>query len=87
MRKLNLYVVIDERAKTIIGPMVHDTSPVPIVREIEAAVNSPESLIGRNPEDFSIYDVGQVDEETGTLYPHETRELIVKAIVLKRPTP
>lgn len=85
MRTLNLYVVIDERAKTIVGPIVHDSSPVPITRQIETAVNSPESLIGRNPEDFSIYEIGKVDEATGKLFELPEPELIVKAIVLRRP--
>lgn len=83
-RLLNLYVVIDEKAKTIVGPIVHDHSPVPVTRQIEEAVNKPGTLIANSPEDFAIYDLGQVDEKTGRIYPLKEPELIARAIVLKR---
>lgn len=67
MRLLNLYLVYDKKARTIVGPIVHQQSPVPILREIAEAVKKP-GLIGNNPEDFQIRHIGMIDDETGDLY-------------------
>jgi hypothetical protein len=79
---LALYVVIDERAKTMIGPVVHDHSPVPIIRQITEAVNKPDTMIGRNPEDFGIYRIGEIDEERGEIAAEQPR-LITNALALR----
>lgn len=68
MRLLNLYIVYDRQAKTIIGPIVHDHSAVPIVRQITEAVNKPGTMIANTPEDFDIRHIGMIDEESGNLY-------------------
>lgn len=69
MRLYNLYVVLDKKARTLIGPVVHDHSPVPIIRQITEAVNSEKpGLIRNSPEDFVILHVGAIDDETGQLY-------------------
>lgn len=82
-RWLNLYVVIDTKAETIIGPVVHDASYVPITRQITEAVNNPKSLIGQNPEDFAIFQIGRIDEKTGYIEAFEVPELLTQAIVLR----
>lgn len=83
MRLLNLYVVIDEKAKVLVGPIVHDHSPVPITRQIVDAVNNPQTMIAKNPEDFSIWYLGTVDEETGLITALDTPQRITTALALR----
>lgn len=88
MRLLNLYVVYDKQARTIVGPIVHDQSPVPILRQITEAVRKP-GLIGNNPEDFHILHIGMIDDESGQLYGtagnslESEMHIVAEAIALK----
>lgn len=89
MRLLKLYVVYDSKAQTLIGPVVHDHSAVPIIRQITEAVNKPGTLIANNPDDFKILNIGMIDEETGVLYDRngenavDAPEIITSALALK----
>lgn len=76
MRLLNLYVVLDTKAKTLIGPIVHDPNAVPIIRQIAEAVNGDKGIIAKNPEDFAILHIGMIDEETGHLHSTKGEALI-----------
>lgn len=86
---LNLYVVIDTKAGALIGPIIHDRSPVPIIRQITEAVNKtdaqgkPDGLIARNPDDFSIYHIGEIDESIGLVDGFNEPVLITTALALK----
>lgn len=82
MRLLNLYVVYDERAKAIIGPVVHDFSPVPILRQITDAVKAEKGLIAQNPEDFVILHIGTINEDSGEITAIEPR-ILARAAELK----
>ena len=85
MRKLQLWAVIDTRAKTIVGPVVHDHSAVPLIRQITEAVNKPGTLIANSPEDFAIYHLGEIDEETGEIEAAQPA-LLTTALALKAAT-
>ena len=68
MRLLNLYCVLDTRAKAIIGPIVHHHNAVPVIRQITEATQADKGLIANSPEDFNIIHIGMIDDETGELY-------------------
>lgn len=88
MRLFSIYIILDTRAKAIIGPIQHDFSPVPIMRQVTEAANKP-GLIGNTPEDFIVIEVGKIDDETGQLYTlsgdkvDTTPELVCKVAALK----
>ena len=83
MRVLNIYVLLDEKAKTIVGPVVKSFSEVPIVRELIEQLTKPDSIIGRNPEDFTLYLVGTVDDETGQLTALDEPQTVTTLLALK----
>lgn len=91
MRLLNLYIVLDTRAKALVGNVIAANSHIPLVREIQAQLEDPKSLIGRNPEDFCVLCVGRIDDTTGQLYDLEddanifcAPELLAQARALAR---
>jgi hypothetical protein len=65
MRVKTLYALRDKRAATIVGPISHDYSPVPIIRELTGHANNKEHFVGQAPADYDLISVGQIDEETG----------------------
>ena len=71
MRLINLYVVLDTAAGTLVGQIYREHSPVPVLRGLTEAANDGKSLIAQNPADFDMLHIGMIDEETGRLFsPH-----------------
>ena len=83
MRMLQLWALIDTRAKTIVGPVVHDHSAVPLIRQITEAVNKPGTLINQSPADFAIFHLGEIDEETGQIIAADEPAQLTTALALK----
>lgn len=84
MREKHLYVVLDKKAKALLGPIMHDYNEVNITRQVIEAVNKPDTLIGRSPEDFCILCLGSIDEETGQFYDtDDSPKVIAEALALR----
>lgn len=66
---LGLYVVRDLKAETLVGNIVHAHNPTPVIRGLADAVNDGKSIVAKNPEDFEVWQIGYLDEETGDIYP------------------
>lgn len=66
--KLPVFSVYDSKASCFGLPHVMQNAEVAI-REFANAANSPESWVFRNPEDFSLIEVGTFDESTGVIDP------------------
>lgn len=52
------------------------------VRHFAAALSDPESMLGKFPEDFTLFHIGHFNEESGTLTPC-TPTSVVGGAVLK----
>lgn len=83
MRELNLYCVYDKRAETIVGPIDRATSSVPIIRAVKDSLTDPQSIIGKNPEDFQVICIGRLDDTTGRITDTECM-LITEVLALKQ---
>lgn len=55
-------------------------------RNFLALTNDQQSMVAKYPEDFDLYHVGTYDDQTGKLYPLETPQHIVKAVMVKPAT-
>lgn len=64
--KLKLFSVFDEKAKSFIAPFAMPTDAM-AVREFAGCVNDEKHAFGRNPEDYTLFRLGEVDVETGLL--------------------
>lgn len=68
-----LFIVHDNRARITAGSPIAAWNDVDITRQLEQDVNNPkkESRISQYPDDFDLYEIGIIDEETGKIEGHE----------------
>ena len=60
------YSVYDEKVSTFGTPFFAATNPAAI-RMFTDLANDPNTTVGRHPEDFTLYHVGQFDDSSGEL--------------------
>lgn len=81
--KLHLFSVRDAKAEAFIPPFVLPNEAM-AVREFTGCVNDRQHAFSRNAEDYSLYEVGTFDDQTGVITrPNEPR-FIVKAIQCRK---
>lgn len=68
--KRNIYMIYDTAAAIYMGPLIFRADGEAL-REFEAQSNNADSKIGQNPEDFSLYKVGEFDDHDGLLVPQD----------------
>ncbi len=73
--KMNLYVIRDQRT-SFMTPSV-DFNDQSAVRNFEHAVLQKDSLFNTHAEDYSLYRIGQYDNESGRITPEEFPVLIL----------
>lgn len=73
--KLNCYVIRDQRTCYLTPSF--DYNDQSAIRNFEHAVLQKDSLFNSHAEDYSLYRVGQYDNETGRIYPEESPVLIL----------
>lgn len=78
-------VVYDSKARSHLMPMfvVHVEVGQ---RGFADAANDPTTVIGRNPEDFSLFHIGEWDDEIAEMKPFESRRAMGLAASYQRPT-
>lgn len=65
-----MYAVYDSKAKAFCRPFFAAVEAVAL-RAFEGGANDPENEIGRHPNDFSLFQVGEFDDDTGVVRPLE----------------
>lgn len=63
---MNLYAIKDNVAGQFYPPTASVNDNV-VLRDVKNLVNKPGSLIASNPDDFTLYKVGEYDERTGII--------------------
>ena len=66
--KRNIYMIYDTATAIYMGPLVFRADGEAL-REFEALSTNADSKIGKNPEDFSFYKVGEFDDHDGIMVP------------------
>lgn len=54
-------------------------------RTFEYYANDPNTLICKHPEDFVLYHLGELDNQTGQIHHNQEPKSIIRADALKRP--
>lgn len=78
MSKLNLYAVHDSKAGMYNRPMPSTNDQTAIRGFIAQAIN-PESDIHKNQYDYSLFRIGQYDEESSIITPETPPEFLINA--------
>lgn len=54
------------------------------LRAFESAVNDPQTMFCKHPQDYVLFEIGEYDELHGLLIPHSAPQSVVVAIELKK---
>lgn len=74
--KIKIYAIFDAVAKAHLQPFFAFSDPL-AARMFTQAVNDQKSTLWANPVDYTLFRVGEFDDETGILYPVAKPELVV----------
>lgn len=83
MAKLKMFSVLDQKLKLWSPPMFMKHVGQ-AERTWQDLVNEPESMLCKHPKDFSLYQVGEFDEETAESAPIVPPVLVMHAEEAKR---
>lgn len=72
--KLQAFSVYDSAAKRFAMPFFADTIEVAL-RMFRALVNSGDSQVSKYPEDYTLFHIGEFDQELGEVRPSSPRSL------------
>lgn len=81
--KQNLYSVFDRKTGIYSPPMAFPAVGA-AVRMFTDEVNGGQSLIGKHPEDYDLYHVGEFDDNTAQLEPLVSASLVVAGLSVKQ---
>lgn len=81
MFNMNIYSIRDDKAEMFSNPMYQRNNAVAI-RTFEQACQDPESQFRANPEDYSLWHVGEWHAETGIITPLESPTRLISALEL-----
>lgn len=80
---LVIMAAYDKKAQAFMTPFFVNNQQLGL-RAFKDAVNSPESPISRNPEDFSLHRLGTFDDSTAKMDLTHQPEPVAEAINLKK---
>lgn len=84
MAKIKMFTVYDVKAEAFLVPFFM-RSTGEALRAFEAAVNDPSSAFCRHPGDFTLFELGEFEDNTGQFELFSVKKSLVCAIELKRP--
>lgn len=80
---MNIYSIRDDKAEAFMQPF-YSVTHLTAMRSVEQAANDPESQIGRYPQDFQLYHLGEFDETTGKCKLNDAPEHLISIFELKK---
>lgn len=83
---LMLFSLRDEKMKSFGAPFASRQFGE-AERHIHSLVNDPKTQISAFPADFTLYHVGTLNDDTGTIIPQNPPNLVCRALDLKRQEP
>lgn len=84
--KLQLFSVRDSKAMVFSQPFFQPSVPA-AVRAFGASVNSGDGGLSQFPDDYSLYHLGEFDDESGVLIPLKEPHFLGLAAQFKVPSP
>lgn len=81
--KYKVFTIYDTKGETYNMPWFVKTHGE-AERTFSNLANDERTNIAKNPEDYDLFQIGEFDDQTGTLTPHQTPTHVVKALHLLR---
>lgn len=75
---LKVFAVLDVKVAAYLQPFFMRTAGE-AVRAFTGAVNSPETQFGKNPEDYSLFELGEFNDMNGLLTALDHPKQVIKA--------
>lgn len=70
--EIKIFSVYDQKAEAYAQPFFMLTTGL-AVRAFEASVQDPSTSFSKNPEDFTLFEIGIYDDAKGVIKTHETK--------------
>lgn len=86
MQNLIMVVVYDSKAEAYTTPFFSQTAETAL-REFKHTINNTKGPLALFSEDYSLFILGQFDQDEGTFKIHKSPIHLANAITLKTPTP
>lgn len=83
MAILNIYSIRDNKVSTFDKPFI-DVSDIHATRQLNVAVNDRQCQLAMFPEDFDLYRLGSIDDQTGVVTPESTPKFIIAAVSVRK---
>lgn len=80
--KQKIFSVYDAKAEAFTEPFFAPTRGV-AVRSMTQAVNDPSHVFGRHPEDYTLFELGEFEAQSGSLVAHAAPQSVVVAATLR----
>lgn len=86
MAKLKVFTVRDSKVEAYLQPFFM-RSYGEAERAFRTVMNNPEHQMSKHPEDFSLYEIGDYDDNTGIIEPLMEPKHIVKGVDVHKAYP
>lgn len=70
---MKVLAVYDEKVKAYIEPWYARTTAAAI-RSFESAVNDPKTQLSQHPSDFTLFEIGEWDDDKGEIQMYEAKK-------------
>lgn len=79
---LKLFSVYDDKAKAYMSPFFAATAGLAI-RSFSDAIADSNTSVSKYPADFTLFELGEFDDQTGTITPHPSASNLGNALSYK----
>lgn len=80
---LKTFAVYDAKLEAYLQPFFMQTTGAAL-RAWDAVVNDPSTQFFKNPEDFTLFEIGEYDDQSGTLQAHPVKLSVGIALQFKK---
>lgn len=86
MNNLKVYTVYDSKAECYMQPFFMMNKGTAL-RAWQNTVNDQSTEFNRHPEDYTLFEIGEFDQEKGIVIPHEAKISLGTALEFKKEMP
>lgn len=76
-----IYIIYDVKSESYTAPTINPARGQAI-RSFSDAINNPGSVIHDHPEDFTLFEIGTYDHNTGEIILHKSKEACANGVDL-----
>lgn len=77
-----MFSVKDNKSGLFFNPQVN-VHRANVIRGLQQELKNPESVISQYPEDYTLYELGQFNDETGEVISKTSPEMVINCVDLK----